>query len=161
MRDVGINRAVALIADKEIRRSRAHGPNRALRELGRRRAGAAQDRLLRFLRRPPAPLRLPAEGPRPGGRDTGRCRGSAGTPEPARRMSGSARWAPRGRGPFRDAGTWGGGGADGRSPAAGFPYPGGRGATPWRPETAGSGPRAGIARAGDCAQRGGLRCSGN
>ncbi len=37
VRDVGINRAVAPIADREIRRSRAHGPNRALRELGRRR----------------------------------------------------------------------------------------------------------------------------
>ena len=31
---VGINRAVALIADKEIRQSRARGPNTVLRELG-------------------------------------------------------------------------------------------------------------------------------
>ena len=33
--EVGINRAVALIADKEIRLSRARGPNRVLAELGR------------------------------------------------------------------------------------------------------------------------------
>lgn len=32
---VGINRAIALIADKEMRLSRARGPNRVLRELGR------------------------------------------------------------------------------------------------------------------------------
>ena len=33
--EVGINRAVALIADKEVRLSRARGPNRVLAELGR------------------------------------------------------------------------------------------------------------------------------
>ena len=43
--DVGINRAVALIADAEIRRSRARGPNRVLRELGRHPGDGAPVRL--------------------------------------------------------------------------------------------------------------------
>ena len=43
--DVGINRAVALIADKEIRQSRARGPNRVLRELGRHPGDGAPVRL--------------------------------------------------------------------------------------------------------------------
>ena len=42
---VGINRAVALIADKEIRRSRARGPNTVLRELGRHPGDGAPVRL--------------------------------------------------------------------------------------------------------------------
>ena len=42
---VGINRAVALIADKEIRRSRARGPNTVLRELGRHPRDGAPVRL--------------------------------------------------------------------------------------------------------------------
>ena len=42
---VGINRAVALIADKEIRQSRARGPNRVLRELGRHPRDGAPVRL--------------------------------------------------------------------------------------------------------------------
>ena len=43
--DVGINRAVALIADWEIRRSRAHGLNRVRSELGRHPADGAPVRL--------------------------------------------------------------------------------------------------------------------
>ena len=81
---VGINRAVALIADAEIRRSRARGPNKVLRELGRHPGDGAPVRLKTGhygpLCRPPAALRLAAEGPRPGGRDPGRRRGAAGTP---------------------------------------------------------------------------------
>ena len=42
---VGINRAVALIADKEIRQSRARGPNTVLRELGRHPGDGAPVRL--------------------------------------------------------------------------------------------------------------------
>ena len=42
---VGINRAVALIADAEIRRSRARGPNKVLRELGRHPGDGAPVRL--------------------------------------------------------------------------------------------------------------------
>ena len=42
---VGINRAVALIADKEIRQSRARGPNTVLRELGRHPRDGAPVRL--------------------------------------------------------------------------------------------------------------------
>ena len=42
---VGINRAVALIADKEIRQNRARGPNTVLRELGRHPGDGAQVRL--------------------------------------------------------------------------------------------------------------------
>ena len=42
---VGINRAVALIADKKIRQSRARGPNRVLRELGRHPGDGAPVRL--------------------------------------------------------------------------------------------------------------------
>ena len=42
---VGINRAVALIADKEIRQSRVRGPNTVLRELGRHPRDGAPVRL--------------------------------------------------------------------------------------------------------------------
>ena len=42
---VGINRAVALIADKEIRQSRVRGPNTVLRELGRHPGDGAPVRL--------------------------------------------------------------------------------------------------------------------
>ncbi len=42
---VGINRAVALIADKEIRQSRARGPNKVLRALGRHPGDGAPVRL--------------------------------------------------------------------------------------------------------------------
>ena len=42
---VGINRAVALIADAENRRSRARGPNKVLRELGRHPGDGAPVRL--------------------------------------------------------------------------------------------------------------------
>ena len=42
---VGINRAVALLADKEIRNSRARGPNTVLRELGRHPGDGAPVRL--------------------------------------------------------------------------------------------------------------------
>lgn len=43
--DVGINRAVALIADKVIRQSRMRGPSRVLRELGRHPVDGAPVRL--------------------------------------------------------------------------------------------------------------------
>ena len=63
---IGLNRAVDLIADKEIRESRARGPKQVLRKLGPHpddgAPGVAQDRPLRPLRRPPAALRLAAAG---------------------------------------------------------------------------------------------------
>ena len=45
MLGVGINRAVALIADKEIRQSRARGPSTVLRALGRHPGDGAPVRL--------------------------------------------------------------------------------------------------------------------
>ena len=81
---VGINRAVALIADKEIRRSRARGPNTVLRELGRHPGDGAPVRLKTGHYGPfVAHRRRYASLPKdlaPEDVDPGRRRGAAGTP---------------------------------------------------------------------------------
>ena len=94
---IGLNRALTLISEKQVRESRARGAEAGAAQPratpGGRGAGVAQDRPLWPVRRPPAALRLAAGGRVGGGADPG---AGGRTPGPVAVHNGQVSWVGRG-----------------------------------------------------------------